>query len=226
MWLLNLEDLNNIHLQFFNDQDTPLYAILSHTWLTNNRKEITFNDCKNGLHEGLSSKGGFSKVLNCCVQARHDSLSHCWIDTCCINKDSSAELSEAINSMYHRYQNAAICYAFLADVQQPSSDDWASFKVAQWFRRGWTLQDLLAPSDLIFFDMHWTRICSKADQVMLLSTITGIQSKYLVGTAPIRQASVAARMSWAAHRKTTRVEDLAYCLLGIFGIHMSLLYGE
>lgn len=148
-----------------------------------------------------------------------------WIDSCCIDKSSSAELSEAINSMFKWYQRAHVCYIYLSDVrsnQNPHS--WPSdFRNSQWFTRGWTLQELLAPEFVEFFDQNWNEIGSKSSLQDLVSTITGISVEHL---GNFRPASVAQKMAWASRRKTKRVEDEAYSLLGLFGVNMPPLYGE
>ena len=146
---------------------------------------------------------------------------------CCIDKTSSAELSEAINSMFRWYQNAAVCYAFLSDV--PSCLDSSAMKLnlakSRWFTRGWTLQELIAPANLIFFSMDWNPLGTKSQIHNILSSITGIEKKFL-NSENLELASIAKKMSWAASRKTSRIEDIAYSLLGIFDINMPLIYGE
>lgn len=146
---------------------------------------------------------------------------------CCIDKTSSAELSEAINSMFSWYQNAAVCYAYLSDV--PKSTDVSaaesSFSKSRWFTRGWTLQELIAPCNLVFFSMDWHTLGTKIELSSRISSITGIERKFLSGKS-LELASAAKIMSWAALRKTSRVEDIAYCLLGLFDINMPLIYGE
>ncbi|KAE8423525.1 ankyrin repeat-containing domain protein [Aspergillus pseudocaelatus] len=172
----------NLEILEFTDDRIPPYAILSHTW---EGEEITFQDMPaDAFH--TKQKSGYDKVQRCCHLARTEGFDYVWIDSCCIDKTSSAELSEAINSMYRWYQEAEVCYAYLADV--PSRK---GFKESRWFTRGWTLQELIAPTKLIFLDEN-----------------------------------VAQRMSWAAERVTTRVEDRAYSLLGIFGVNIPLIYGE
>jgi hypothetical protein len=146
---------------------------------------------------------------------------------CCIDKTSSAELSEAINSMFRWYQNAAVCYAFLSDV--PSCMDASAvelnFAKARWFTRGWTLQELIAPENLIFFSMDWHPLGTKSQIHNILSSITGIEKKFLY-SKNLELASIAKKMSWAASRRTSRIEDIAYSLLGIFDVNMPLIYGE
>ncbi|KAH7237302.1 heterokaryon incompatibility protein-domain-containing protein [Fusarium solani] len=192
---------------------TAQFAILSHTW---EKDEITFQDIE---RPGADEKEGYNKLRNACSVAAADGFDYIWIDTCCIDKTSSAELSEAINSMYRWYQEAEVCYAYLADVP------FCEFSQSRWFTRGWTLQELIAPSTVIFFDKEWEVIGTKSELARLISDRTQIPIGILSG-GDIWSASVAQRMSWASKRKTTRIEDLAYCLMGIFDIHMPMIYGE
>lgn len=201
----------------------PRYAILSHCW---DAEEVLFSDLCN--IEDARKKRGFSKVEKACEQAARDDFEYCWIDSCCIDKNSSAELSEAINSMFAWYRRASICYAYLADVE-----DLKTFKNSRWFTRAWTLQELLAPSALQtvgkygmeFFSTDWQNLGSKASLSRLISDASGIGREYLEGK-DLNDASISMRMSWAAERKATRAEDIAYSLLGLFDVNMPLLYGE
>ncbi|KAI4156792.1 MAG: hypothetical protein L6R39_001014 [Caloplaca ligustica] len=167
---------------------------------------------------------GYEKVQQCCALARKERHSYVWIDTCCIDKKSSAELSEAINSMYAWYGDSETCYVYLSDFSVGTSLD--QITNSRWFRRGWTLQELLAPHDMIFYDQGWNYIGNKYRLRAQLSVATGIKEDYLLGELKVSGASVATRMSWASNRRTTRPEDEAYCLMGIFGVNMPLLYGE
>ncbi|KAL6824111.1 ankyrin repeat-containing domain protein [Trichoderma camerunense] len=197
-------------MQEFLDDLAPPYAIL-------------FRDVEDG---NINKPGiGSAKFLGCCRQAAEDGLSYAWIDTCCIDKTNLVELSEAINSMFRWYQRASICYAFLSDV--PSDDNFkqkgSKFQRSRWFKRGWTLQELLAPKSMrrqAAVDTHLVQ------EWRLLGNKGSIPWHYLLGYAALHTASVAQRMSWAAHRDTKRKEDLAYCLLGIFNITMPMIYGE
>ncbi|KAK3363156.1 heterokaryon incompatibility protein-domain-containing protein [Lasiosphaeria hispida] len=211
------------------DKDIPPYAILSHMWGSDD-DEVSYEDWQTPPESftAVESKAGYQKIQYCRKQAIADGIDWIWVDTCCIDKKSSAELSEAINSMFRWYQGAQICYAYLSDV--PTNHD--HFQTAQgyqsrWFSRGWTLQELIAPKDIVFYSSSWKQIGTKSDSSLraLLSHITAIEPKYLCG-ADLDEASVAKRMSWAAKRNTSRTEDMAYCLMGIFDINMPLLYGE
>ncbi len=222
MRLINVETLK---LEKFIGKARPPYAVLSHTW-GDDDDEISFRDIENGNIEKGSNRP--TKLQGCCDQAKLDGFKYAWIDTCCIDKDSSRELDEAINSMFDWYKEAAICYSYLVDV--PSDDNvWdpgSKFFSSRWFRRGWTLQELLAPKELQFFSQQWTFLGSRKDLSGVIQKITGIPRLVLRGTLGVHDASIAQRMSWAANRATTREEDTAYCLLGIFGIMMPMLYGE
>ncbi|KAI0481645.1 heterokaryon incompatibility protein-domain-containing protein [Xylaria cf. heliscus] len=198
---------------------THKYAILSHMW---EDEEVSFSDMNN---PSFKAKGGYKKIKMAMKLADEAGLHYVWIDTCCIDKSSSAELTEAINSMYRWYERSDVCYAYLSDL--PSHLPLTmSLRHSRWFTRGWTLQELIAPKTVYFFDSHWNKRGTKEDFIEELSKITKI-SKYVLGhEQPLSTATVAQKMSWAAGRKTTRVEDQAYCLLGIFDVNMPLLYGE
>jgi hypothetical protein len=292
MHLLNAETRK---LEQFPGGHIPPYAILSHTW---GEKEVSMHDLINDTN--VESKERYIKIKHSCEQARVDGLEYVWIDTCCIDKTSSAELSEAINSMFNWYANAEKCYAYLADVwgirdpstpettlREPlyrpiadtkpdsryesdatactavritevalhedncnpsvpacicgitSANDYKKmFSQSRWFTRGWTLQELIAPTQVFFFDFHWNYIGNRNGSLLnAIANITGIDIRALQASKPsqshsqsishvITTFSVAQRMSWAAQRYTTKVEDQAYCLLGLLGVNMPLLYGE
>ena len=212
MWLLNTSTFKL--KEFYSD--VPRYATLSHRWKEN--EELSFG----GLEEPhpLSNRTVYKKVKRFCVEARKRSLEYVWVDTCCIDKRSSAELSEAINSMYTIYNRATICYVYFYDVVSR-----ADLEQSSWFTRGWTLQELLAPSKLHFFNRKWHPIGSRRKLAPKIEGITGIPRKALRGFNPAGYC-IAEKLSWSAKRKTTREEDCAYCLLGLFQINMSLFYGE
>ncbi|KAI1312782.1 heterokaryon incompatibility protein-domain-containing protein [Xylaria venustula] len=202
----------------------PRYAILSHTW---GEEEVTLQDMQN--LEVARKKAGFDKIVKCCETARNEGLGWAWIDTCCIDKTSSAELSEAINSMFKWYGTSTICYAYLSDVGVSSDglvSSHSTWKESRWFTRGWTLQELIAPFEVILYDRNWKQLCTKRQLANELEERTGIPKNVLLNSSLIRENTVASRMSWAEHRRTTRIEDRAYSLLGLFDINMPLLYGE
>lgn len=205
--------------QYYGDQ-TPQYAIVSHTWDGDN--EVTFQEWERRADSAIRRKTGYAKIMEACHRARADGLRYLWCDTNCIDKTSSAELSEAINSMFAWYRDSQVCYAYLADFQKGTGD----FRKSRWYTRGWTLQELLAPNTVIFFDQNWVGIGDKTMLASQISDITKIHKGALMDRSTIHNYSIAQRMSWAADRETTRTEDIAYCLLGIFDINMPLLYGE
>ncbi|KAK0718684.1 hypothetical protein B0T26DRAFT_856403, partial [Lasiosphaeria miniovina] len=224
MRLLTLKD-GEFSLTKDLHRDIPPYAILSHTW-GKDEEEVTFKDVveRTGL-----DKTGFRKIRFCGEQADRDGLQHFWVDTCCIDKQNSAELAEAINSMYRWYQKAHTCYVYLSDVStknQASSGAWESaFRRSRWFTRGWTLQELIAPPSVEFFSSECHQLGDKKTLERQLHEITGIPVRALRG-AILTEFSADERMSWAKNRQTTREEDQAYCLQGILNIFMPPLYGE
>ncbi|KAM5546238.1 hypothetical protein V8D89_000364 [Ganoderma adspersum] len=168
------------------------------------------------------------KIWNACAVARKNGYRYLWIDSCCIDKTSSSELSESINSMFQWYAGSAICYTFLANVP-PGQDPHTArshFRRSRWFKRGWTLQELIAPSELVFLSSDWTVIGSKRELAALVEEVSGVDREALLHQKSLNNFSVARRLSWAARRETKRREDRAYSLLGLFGLNMPTLYGE
>ncbi|KAK5994862.1 Vegetative incompatibility protein HET-E-1 [Cladobotryum mycophilum] len=211
---MRLINVKTLKLEEFLDS-VPKYAILSHTW-GDEAEELTFRDVQDG---NINKPGiGRVKLHGCCQQAQKDGLEYAWIDTCCIDKTNSVELSEAINSMFRWYSDADFCYAYLSDV--PGDDnapkEGSKFLTSRWFLRGWTLQELLAPEHVRFYNEDWVIIGTKGNMCATIGKITGVPRHFLLGITDLHTASVAQRMSWAAQRDTKRKEDLAYCLLGIF----------
>ncbi|KAI6879915.1 hypothetical protein KC360_g7654 [Hortaea werneckii] len=204
-------------------EDVPPFAVLSHTWSGDPDDEVLFADIKNGT---AATKHAYGKIQDAIKAAVLDGYGYLWIDTCCIDKTSSVELSEAINSMYSYYATAQKCYAFLADVDSSLEKDRVCFSQARWWLRGWTLQELLAPEYVEFFSSDWTSLGTKNELCREIAQITGIDSEYLNGSVPVQDASIAQRMSWASKRRTTRDEDQAYSLIGLFDVNMTMLYGE
>lgn len=208
--------------------DVPPYAILSHTW---GDAEIEYIDVVRNI--GRENYPGWDKVAKCCQRAAAAGWEYVWIDTCCINKNDNTELAEAINSMFRWYAEAQICIAYLADVPPRYTlggevDDprppWVQrFRSSRWFTRGWTLQEMLAPSHLLFLDMQWGTIGSREVWEGEVCVATGIAPEH---QRDFSSTCLATKLSWAANRQTTREEDRAYSLLGLLGVHMPLIYGE
>jgi hypothetical protein len=195
---------------------TPPYAILSHTW---EKDEVQFGALKDNSIDHTAMEGWY-KIASACEQALKDGLDYVWVDAICIDKSSSSsELSKAINSMFRWYRESALCYVYLYDLPA------VTFEESRWFTRGWTLQEMIAPGELKFYDKHWSYKGAKTSLMERLHQISGADTAILRG-GDLKLMSVARRMSWAAKRQTTRVEDMAYCMLGIFDISMPLLYGE
>ncbi|KAE8449095.1 hypothetical protein EG329_008478 [Mollisiaceae sp. DMI_Dod_QoI] len=217
---MRLLNTSTLELHEFFGANIPPYAILSHRW---GDSEVTFQDLQNGTRAQCPA---WDKILGCCKRAQEDGYNFVWIDSCCIDKSSSAELSEAINSMFRWYQDSQVCYVYMFDVTAAASTTTSEemvleFRESLWFTRGWTLQELLAPKAAIFFNRYWIEIGTKASLKLLISSITGIEDLY-----QFDRASIAQKMSWASNRQTLRPEDMAYCLMGLFGVNMPLLYGE
>ncbi|KAK0752765.1 heterokaryon incompatibility protein-domain-containing protein [Schizothecium vesticola] len=355
---MRLINTTTLALREFWGNDTPRYAILSHTW---EEEEITYQQFTQLSHEELAKFKGFDKIRRTCQLAQHSKIEWAWVDTCCIDKSSSAELTEAINSMFRWYAESAVCYAYLSDLvggtrrrneggrdrkqeeeetrrkreeerkrrdeedgstsrerrerarhdgkrkdepspgpsdakdkhggtinwdiesdarteasdknesdgrlherhRRDSSSSSSTFLTAtrrreearrktpspspsrpqpldplsrqqrieklarcRWFTRGWTLQELIAPRLLGFYNSTWRFQGEKSTLAPELSEITHISPRVLTNAALLATIPVAQRMSWAATRQTTRAEDLAYCLLGLFHVQIPLLYGE
>lgn len=238
MRLINVNTLE-FHEFYGSQLEGVSYAILSHTW---HDEEVSYQEMKNERRHA-QSKDGYTKILFTVTQAKKDQLNWVWIDTCCIDKTSSADLTEAINSMYRWYERSVVCYAYLQDVDSSPlvEDDDTQFKRSRWLTRGWTLQELIAPERVIFYSKDWEQIGEKLAVLSSTRTVsqiwgergknalcvaTGIPHGLLFGARSKDHYSVAQRMSWASRRVCTRIEDTAYCLLGLFDINMPLLYGE
>ena len=241
MWLLSTD---RAELKFFSDPGDieEGYAILSHVW---DKEEKSFQEVqefraeceKTGAVPRECADIGY-KIRESCRLAENHGWKWIWIDTCCIDKTSSAELSEAINSMFRYYSLSSICYAFLRDVRAINRDVHGysdvgkndsgdpEFARSRWHQRGWILQELLASQLLVFISATWEVLGDKYELAAVLERITRIPQEVLRFERDMADASIAQRMSWASRRKTTRVEDEAYCLMGIFGINMPTLYGE
>ncbi|KIJ69775.1 hypothetical protein HYDPIDRAFT_77224, partial [Hydnomerulius pinastri MD-312] len=181
-----------------------------------------------------SGSPGSVKLQGFCRIAKQRGFLWCWSDTCCIDKSSSAELQESINSMFSWYRNSALTIVYLVDVSQPSQQ---VLQRSRWFTRGWTLQELLAPPAIEFYMNDWSPFLSSQvgaaplnykrvpEFVHSLENILEIDGMYLVDFKPGLD-NVREKLRWMATRKTTKVEDMAYCLLGILDLRLPVLYGE
>ena len=205
-------------------RNIPPYAVLSHTWGPE-EEEVTLQDILQGRY---ADKPAYKKVEFCLGRAAADGLRHCWVDTCCIDRSSSADLSEAINSMFSYYQKAEKCYVYMADVSTAEGDGSgtaAAFRRSRWFTRGWTLQELIAPAVVEFYSAERELIGDKRGMEEAVSAATGIPASALRGRELFR-FGVEERLGWAAGRETSREEDAAYSLLGVFEVFLPLIYGE
>lgn len=228
MRLLKFDECSQISLTHDLVKDIPNYAILSHTW-GEDGDEVTYKDLLTGPS---NSKAGYKKLQFCGEHARKDDLQYFWVDTCCIDRSSSAELQEALTLMFRWYHNAAKCYVYLSDVTLTKGDSdqaaraWEpAFRQSRWFTRGWTLQELLASTQVLFSSREGEFLGDKQTLEQLVHEITGIPVLALRGQ-PLSEFSVDERLAWALGRETQKEEDQAYCLLGIFNVFMPLIYGE
>ena len=224
---MRLLDVSSLQPRSFELRDAPQYAILSHTW---GEEEVSFQDLTERAND--RNKLGWKKILGFCEFCKSRGLNWVWIDTCCIDKSSSAELSEAINSMFAYYNRSKLCIAYLGDVLPHYQNDNGrglrekAFGRSRWFTRGWTLQELIAAKQIYFCAQNWSIIGNKDSLRDSLHSITLIDPGVLKCPWSIGDYSIAQRMSWASGRETTRPEDEAYCLMGMFSVNMPLLYGE
>jgi tetratricopeptide (TPR) repeat protein len=227
MRLLHYDALGRLALTDFRGKTIPPYAILSHRW---SDSEILIEDISNKTYK--EKEEGYRKLQFCAERAAQDELQYFWIDTCCIDRWNLRERSKAINSMFQWYKNAIRCYVFLSDVlvstptEPVQRSDWEpSFRASLWFRRGWTLQELIAPVSVEFFSREGHPIGDKASLDQLIHEITNIPLAAL-HNCPLHEFSTSERKKWAEYRRTTEEEDIVYCLLGILGVSMPVVYNE
>jgi hypothetical protein len=222
MRLLRREHDGQYILTTFDSGAIPRYAILSHTWGAAT-DEVTFRDF---IENKYKDKVGFNKIRFCADQALKDGLEYFWVDTCCINKLSSAELDGAINSMFKWYSKSKECYVYLSDVASDRSLDGSiTLQDSRWFTRGWTLQELIAPSLVEFFTVDGQKLGDKRSMAQQLHSNTHISLGALLG-APLSSFTVDERLSWMRKRQTKEEEDAVYALVGIFDVSLSSTYGE
>ncbi|KAF8124529.1 hypothetical protein EV363DRAFT_1353799 [Boletus edulis] len=176
------------------------------------------------LSSGKRHVARFKKLSQFCKTSSKLGYKLAWVDTCCIDKSDAAELSEAIHAMYKWYANAYLCIVYLAE-----STSYADWVTDSWFTRGWTLQELLAPKRLKQFVPAGIDDDRKFDVIIrYLQKITGICEVVLAAdnSHGVHGRSFWEIMSWASKRRTTRTEDKAYCLIGLFRISLTIAYGE
>ena len=216
----------------------PSYAIASHRWT---RDESTFEELEKDLNKRDTSTSGYKKIVGFAefVKLHLPHVEWIWIDTCCINKKDGPELSEAIISMCRWYREAEVCLAYLADVER--TDDLSELKQSDWFRRGWTLQELLAPRTVIFLTRSWNIIGHKGETGRCINGVSVDSGPSLIATLVAASSvlksmlddfenssdfTVDEKLAWMKDRETSREEDMAYSLLGIFDVSIPVLYGE
>lgn len=238
MRLLKVDSHGQVTLTEHISENIPPYAILSHTWGAA-EDEVTFADLQTqsrgwwqiGTKMNWHRKLGYAKIQFCAQQAKKDGLEHFWIDTCCINRANNTELSEAITSMFKWYQRAVKCYVYLSDVSVGQDVDYTRYpwesmlRSSRWFTRGWTLQELLAPKTVEFYSVENQFLGSKETLEDLIHTTTQIPISALRKLS-LCEHTIEERLRWAEGRDTTKREDKAYCLFGIFGVFLPLIYGE
>ncbi|KAF9472566.1 hypothetical protein BDN70DRAFT_925638 [Pholiota conissans] len=200
------------------------YSILSHKWLRGTLGEITYDHWNKGLLDPESA--GYQKLASFCRTAWNDyGITLAWMDTICINKESSSELDESIRSMYAWYERAEICIVYLSETSTI-----AEIPNDSWFTRGWTLQELIAPNRLKFYNSEWIRLAQDGDNDKRNRKIlSSIELATTISTTQFENVSytpLSCRMQWAAFREVTREEDMAYALMGIFNVSISIAYGE
>ena len=218
---MRLLKIETHQLESYQNWDiVPPYAILSHTW---GEGEVLFHDVSTGC---AKTKQGWSKILGACAEAEKLGIVYLWVDTCCIFKESSAELSESINSIFAWYRDARVYFAYMGDLSE--NGDEGAFEKSKWWTRGWTLQELIALSEVMFFTKDWSFIDLRSSLARRIAEITGIAKEILLGgnLDKLHDFSVAAKFSWAAKTRITRGEDRAYSLMGLFGVNISMIYRE
>jgi hypothetical protein len=224
---MRLVNTRTLELVTFSPQETPEYVILSHRW---GLEEVTFKDMtiypSSDINSPTRKLKGFLKIEGACKTAASANYEWIWIDSCCIDKESSMDVDRSVKSMWNIYKDSDICFVYLADVPNYVAGCGPSFKESNWFTRGWTLQELIAPVYVEFYASDWSQIGTKLERYQEIAEITMVDVDLIAQKRSIDSYTTAERFSWAAHRQTTQAEDEAYSLLGLFQVHMPLHYGE
>jgi hypothetical protein len=201
---MRLINTSTLLLELFYGDEIPAYAILSHTWGDGEMSFQEFQQVSETKNDRITSKAGYSKITAACDMALKKGYGYAWVDTCCIDKTSSAELTEAINSMFGWYRQSQVCYVYLsdfvldtADIPSQQNQFEAGFRQCRWFTRGWCLQELLAPQQLRFFNRGWQEIGEKSSLSRLISNSTKIPEAVLLVPPKqnIQEFPIAARIS-------------------------------
>jgi len=228
MWLIDSSTLELRKFGTGSAEARPPYATLSHCWFDDD-DEVFFQDLLYQHSKAIDRKRGYAKLEAACRLALSMKIGWLWVDTACIDRSSTAELSESINSMYRWYSDSQVNLVFLGDLDgglDLDQDAERRLRQCKWMRRAWTLQELIAPRDSRFYDSKWTPVGNKQTLLSLLSAVTRVDKLVLEDPTCISAFSMGRRLSWAALRSVRNVEDNAYALLGILGVNMSVLYGE
>jgi hypothetical protein len=203
-------------------------VMLSHRW---DAKESKLHEIQGKFVYKLHPVGGIVKLQSFCKIARDAGYRWAWMDTCCIDQTNNVELQESINSMFVWYHHSALTIIYLPDVP-PFSEPGALAK-SVWNTRGWTFQELMASRCILFYQSDWTLYLNDrspnhkdSDNIIKeLAEATGIDRETLVdfhpGTKNVRKT-----LQWASSRTTTRQEDIAYSLFGVFCVRPGVNYGE
>jgi hypothetical protein len=230
---MRLLNVYNLKLVEFSDDKRPAYAIASHRWDEHEATFVDVRDTQNTSTTGYQKVKDFAKY----VKDHVSGVDWLWIDTCCINKDSTAELSKAINLMFEWYYQADVCLAYLRDVEEVRDE--LRFQQSEWFERGWTLQELLAPRVVVFLTRTWEVIGNKGastneykstnvgDSIEdAIAEITNVPREVLQEYQRSSQLSTQEKIQWMEGRKATEEEDLTYALFGILNVSLAVIYGE
>jgi len=230
MRLLAVSDDGHFIQERFAKDSIPPYAILSHRWSTREDDEVTFKEIAEGTCD--KEKPGYKKLQFCSARAKVDGLHYFWVDTCCINQSDQNELSTAIYSMFRWYQKAVKCYVYLGDIYVGDQDDQSiitatesALSKSEWFSRGWTLQELLAPERVEFYTRDGVCLGDKSSLDLQITEITDIPILAIRGQS-LSRFTPKEIFGWVERRHTKIAEDKAYCLLGVFNVSMLLDYGE
>jgi hypothetical protein len=230
MRLLAVSDNGHFIQERFAKDSIPPYAILSRRWSTREDNEVTFKEIAEEICD--KEKPGYKKLQFCSARAKVDGLTYFWVDTCCINQSDQNELSIAIYSMFRWYQKAVKCYVYLADIYIGDRDDQSiiaatesALSKSEWFSRGWTLQELLAPEIVEFYTRDGVCLGDKSSLDLQIAEITDIPILALRGQS-LSRFTPEEIFSWVESRHTKIAEDKAYCLLGVFNVSILLDYGE
>ena len=240
---IRLLNVKNFQFREYDEGNLPAYAILSHVWYNEEKKiELVYDSFEslprnaNGVPQCPKDQNyakSHDKIMKTCQETRKlgegsgKRVDFVWIDSICIDKRNAGERDRAIRSMWRFYGDAACCIVWLQDVEwsknnKPRVDQ--AFENARWFSRGWTLQELIAPKIVYFFNRSWDLLGTKWSLAAEITSRTRIERKFLK-PEKARSATIAQRLSWAAGRNTTEPEDRVYSLFGLFNVDIEVKYG-